>query len=178
MNARRFILLLMLFSLTSSAFSDRFAILVGVGDYDSLPILTAATVDAGEEDWFSFTLDRTGVVGDLVVLQAEGDLALTLVDEFDAEISSAIATAGQTAKISVNGLAEGDYFVKVSAAAAVTGYEVFLISGAPAAFQSGELQLGVDRTDPVHSPSRGRSDITSREFLACDLGLAPMRSNQ
>ncbi|MCZ6675728.1 MAG: caspase family protein [Candidatus Poribacteria bacterium] len=39
MSARRFILLLMLFSMTSSVAADRFAILIGVGDYDNLPDL-------------------------------------------------------------------------------------------------------------------------------------------
>lgn len=118
-----------------------------VGSYDSLPIITEASIDTGEEDWFRITLDRTGVVGDIIVLRADAGVTLTLVDAFDAEIASATADADGVARISLNGLAGADYFVRVSGVAAPTLYELFFLSGAPAAFQSGVLQLGVDRTD-------------------------------
>ncbi|HEY4634689.1 MAG TPA: hypothetical protein VIH00_12310, partial [Candidatus Limnocylindrales bacterium] len=93
-----------------------------LGPHFLFPQVTGSVLENGAQKWYSFDLQRSGGVGDVIRLQTSpGPIALAVVyyDASDVEhqVGSAVVDSEGVAEISLNGQA-GDrtYFIKVSGA--------------------------------------------------------------
>jgi hypothetical protein len=90
---------------------------VDLGSFTGTRIRKDLTIDTTEDvDWYKFTTERTGTKGCKVRIEftnSEGDLALALYASDGVTLIRQVDGVGNSEEISLTGLAQGTYYLKV-----------------------------------------------------------------
>ena len=89
--------------------------------FDELSLESAA-----DSDWFRFTIQQNGTATHRILAQAMSSTVAMTARLYNAAGTTLLATSGTNGQISLNGRAAGEYSIRVSAAAAVDRYRLYI----------------------------------------------------
>lgn len=134
-----------------------------------------ATITAGDQDWYTFSLPGTGVAADRVALRATGgDLTLRLVGSQGQTLASAQTDATGQALLPLANVAAGNYHVQVSGASAGTQatYDLDVrAGGAGTTATGGSWTLLVYIAGDNNLEGAGVEDVNEMEAAAVRAGI-------
>jgi hypothetical protein len=81
---------------------------------------------AADSDWFRFTIQQNGTAAHRILAQAMSSTVAMTARLYNAAGTTLLATSGTNGQISLNGRAAGEYSIRVSAAAAVDRYRLYI----------------------------------------------------